>query len=121
MKKPITVVEMPTYEKTAQDIWDEEARSKFVDYISQNYERGDLIQGTGGLRKIRWSRPGMGKRGGARVIYYYYDQKAPVYLVAAFAKNVQENLTSDEKRYLTSLTSGLKGSIQAQRRGKNNG
>lgn len=118
MKKLITVVELTTYVQTAQKLWDDDERAEFTAYIASNYERGDVIQGTGGLRKIRWSRAGMGKRGGVRVIYYYYDQEAPVYLVAAFAKNVQSDLTADEKRHLSALTAILKDSIKSRRRGE---
>ena len=76
-----------------------------------------MIRGTGGLRKIRWTRPGIGKRGGVRVIYYYYDQESPVFLISAFAKNEKENLTAANLKYLTALTETLKIEIKTQRRG----
>ena len=117
MKQLITVVELNPFIRAVQDVWDDADRSAFTSYIAENYEEGDLIRGTGGLRKIRWSRPGMGKRGGVRIIYFYYDQKAPVFLLTAFAKNEQENLTAEDKKHLTLLTERLKTEIKTKRRG----
>jgi hypothetical protein len=65
-------------------------------------EAGDLIKGTHGLRKLRWKRPGMGKRGGMRVIYYF-DSPEKIYLVFAFPKNKQENLTPKQLKYLNAI------------------
>ncbi len=117
MKNLMTVVELNPFIQAVREIWDETERAAFTSFIAENYEAGDLIRGTGGLRKIRWSRPGIGKRSGVRVVYYYYDQRAPVFLVAAFAKNVQENLTADDKKQLTALTESLKNEIKIKRRG----
>jgi len=66
----LTVIETPTFQRLAAEFWSEEERLEFVSWIAENSEAGDVIKGTGGLRKVRWSRPGMGKRGGARVIYF---------------------------------------------------
>ncbi len=62
MKKLITVVELTTFIHAVQDVWDDAEHTSFTTYIAENYTDGDLIQGTGGLRKIRWKRPGSGKR-----------------------------------------------------------
>lgn len=120
MKKLITVVELTPFLHAVQDIWDDAERAFFTTYIAENYEDGDLIQGTGGLRKLRWKRPGIGKRGGVRIIYYYYDQQAPVYLITAFAKNEKENLTNEDKKYLAALTAQLKIEIKNKKRGDYN-
>jgi hypothetical protein len=61
------------------------------------------------VRKIRWSRGGAGKRGGARVIYYYHNAEHPLYLLMAYAKARQENLTPEEKRTMRELAALLKG------------
>ena len=117
MKYLLTVVEMTPFIHAVQEVWNESERITFISYIAENYEAGDLIRGAGGLRKIRWTRPGIGKRGGVRVIYYYYDQGAPVFLVTAFAKNEKEDLTADDRKYLTALIESLKNEIKAKRRG----
>lgn len=61
---------------------------------------GDLIVGTGGLRKVRVGLKGRGKRGGGRVIYYYLDAKSRFYLLTIYAKNEMKNLTANDKRTL---------------------
>lgn len=112
---PHSVVETEPFLKRAADIWTEEERQDFVDFIASNRMAGDEIPGTGGLRKVRWSRAGMGKRGGARVIYYYYDEAAPIYLLWVYAKGTQEDLTPKEKALLSKLANELK-SINKERR-----
>jgi len=64
---------------------------------------GDLIPRSGGLRKIRMPLPGRGKRGGARVIYYWVGARSQIYMLLAYAKNVQENLTEAQLKVLREL------------------
>lgn len=109
----ITVAETLPFLRQAATLWSENEHRTFVDYIAANPEAGDVIPDTGGVRKVRWSRAGMGKRGGARVIYFYHDDTMPLYLLLAYAKAQRENLTPDEKRQVRTLVSGLK---QAHRR-----
>ena len=70
------------------------------------------MRGTGGFRKIRMRLPGRGKRGGARVIYYYLSADGVVYLVSLYAKNVQENLTTNQTKQLKALSTIIKAKIQ---------
>ena len=104
----ISVVEMPPFIRQTDKIWSDEERQAFVDHIARNPEAGDIIPGTGGIRKIRWMRKGMGKRGGARVIYFYHHMDAPLYLIAAYAKAKQEDVSPDEKKVITALAEELK-------------
>ncbi|MCB1659511.1 MAG: transcriptional regulator, partial [Pseudomonadales bacterium] len=64
-----TVIETPVFLRYVADIWTDSEREDFISWIAKNPESGDVIPHTKGLRKVRWSRAGMGKRGGARVIY----------------------------------------------------
>ena len=66
---------------------------------------GDLIPGTRGLRKVRWHQPTRwkGKRGGIRIIYYWYVAGSLLYMLVAYSKGKQEDLTSREKRLLSKL------------------
>ena len=64
---------------------------------------GDLIPGSGGLRKFRWSLPGKGKRGGARLIYYWQRGGEVIYMLFIYAKNRQEDLTPQQLRTLSKL------------------
>ena len=64
---------------------------------------GDVITGAGGIRKLRWSAKGHGKRGGMRLIYYYFIRHSQIYMLLAYPKNVKDNLTAEEKKYLKRL------------------
>ncbi|HEX3484757.1 MAG TPA: type II toxin-antitoxin system RelE/ParE family toxin [Micropepsaceae bacterium] len=107
--KPITIAETPFFIRQAREVWTEEEREEFVIFIAGNPEAGDVIPDTGGVRKVRWSRAGTGKRGGVRVIYFYHDPGRPLYLLMVYAKGRQENLSPDEKRAVRQLASVLKG------------
>ena len=63
--RPITVAETQAFVRSAGTIWSDEERAALIDYVARNPETGDLIPGTGGVRKLRWGRSGSGKRGGA--------------------------------------------------------
>ena len=82
-----------------------------------NAEKGDIIPDTDGLRKIRWSSSGHGKRGGARVIYYIYDEDEPIYLLFAYSKNVKENLSEKEKKAMRQVVRQIKQYIRERRQG----
>src|ERR1700684_3781397 len=72
----------------------------FVKQLANNPEAGDMIAGTGGVRKIRLKSAAKGKRGGFRVCYYFFQIEDIIYLLTVYAKNEQENITSDEKNSL---------------------
>ncbi len=86
---------------------DDELKALQVELIAQP-EKGDLIQGTGGLRKVRMATGQQGKSGSARVIYFLATAEV-IYLVLAYAKNEKESLTAAEKAELKKLTQLLKG------------
>jgi hypothetical protein len=71
----LTVIETPVFQSMVEAIWTPSEREDFAVFISEYPLAGDVIPQTGGLRKLRWSRQGMGKRGGARVIYTHGCQK----------------------------------------------
>lgn len=108
-RKLITVAETPLFVRQAEKVWDEGERQAFIDFIAANPEAGDVIPETAGVRKVRWARTGMGKRGGTRVIYFYHDPARPLYLLMVYAKAQHENLTADEKRAVRKLAAVLKG------------
>ncbi len=76
--------------------------------LMANPDAGDLIRGGSGLRKLRWSAQGRGKRGGARVIYYWYVPGDRIYLIYAYAKNEQEDLTPAQVNTLAALMKDIK-------------
>jgi hypothetical protein len=61
------------------------------------------MQGTGGVRKLRWSRYGTGKSGGVRVIYYYHNEKIPLYLLTVFGKGEKDNLSKAQRNEVAKL------------------
>jgi len=108
-RKLITVAETPLFVCQAEDVWDDAEREAFVTFIAGDPEAGDMIPEAGGVRKVRWTRSGTGKRGGARVIYFYGDAERPLYLLMVYAKARREELTSDEKKTVRKLAAVLKG------------
>ena len=88
----LTVVETPEFIATASGIWNEEERHTLIEWLSKNPDAGEVIPATRGLRKLRWARPGMGKRGGARVIYYVRTARGDLMLVTAYTKGRIENI-----------------------------
>jgi hypothetical protein len=113
---PHTVVETEPFLKHAAALWNEEERQEFIGFIAVNPLAGAEITGTGGIRKIRWTRAGMGKRGGTRVIYYYYNETAPVYLLTVYAKSKKEDLSSREKTAFKEVAEAIKAQIKARQK-----
>lgn len=106
--KLITVCETPDFERLARRVWSESERAEFIDYIAANPRAGDMMEGTGGARKVRWSRPGSGKRGGVRVVTYYYDDSTPLFLLTMFAKNEATDLSPAGKKALLEFARDVK-------------
>ncbi len=73
----VTLVEFPEFQKKAASLLSEEELLELKTFLASNPEAGDLIQGTGGVRKLRWASQGQGKRGGNRIIYYFQDLRFP--------------------------------------------
>lgn len=73
-----TVVETPLFIKQAAELFDENERNELIDVLAANPQAGDEIPGTSGVRKMRFGAKGKGKRGGARIIYYWYSDEAPI-------------------------------------------
>ena len=82
-------------------------KEDLIAYLSEHPSAGDLIQGTGGIRKLRWARGAKGKSGGARVIYYFHSEMMPLYLLAVFGKNEKANITAEEKNFLSKAVKEL--------------
>ena len=99
----MTVVETAEFLKHAARLMSDVDREKLVAFVGANPEAGENIPETGGVRKIRWAREGMGKRGGARVIYYYHSKRLPVFLVTAYTKNRKANLSQAERNTMKRL------------------
>jgi hypothetical protein len=87
-----TVIETPVFSADARDIWSEDERGDFCAWLAGSPRAGDVIPGSGGCRKVRWTRGGIGKRGGVRVIYFNRLESGVIYLLVIYAKAVRGNI-----------------------------
>lgn len=99
-RRPVSVFELPRYQRRAAELLTADEQNAVIDLIAFDPTCGDVIMGTGGLRKVHVGRGGSGKRGGARVIYYFYNADFPAVLMALFAKNEKADLTARDRREL---------------------
>jgi len=108
--REIEVVELGRFAKQANKLWNKAERAEFIDFIARNPLAGDVVQGTGGMRKVRWTeaRRGRGKRGGTRVMYYYLARDFTLYLLALYSKGDAADLTTRQRNELTQLARQLK-------------
>jgi len=95
-----TLVPIGTFEEKARKLLGKAGFDDLLEFLARRPKAGRVIQGTGGLRKLRFARPGKGKSGGARVIYYYHDDTKPILLLLIYAKADQDNLTNAQKAQL---------------------
>ena len=107
-------VELPAFAKYRADYLDDEAFRGLQQSMLKHPEAGDVIEGTGGLRKLRHGDPrrGKGKRGGLRVIYYWWDGGRQFWLFTLYDKDEMVNLSADEKKALRGM---LKAELEARR------
>ena len=103
----LTVAELPEYLRAAARLLADADRRAIIDHLAAHPAAGDLIEGTGGVRKLRWARDGRGKSGGVRVIYYFHSEAMPLYLLTMFAKNERTNLSKAERNALAGLVDVL--------------
>jgi hypothetical protein len=99
----VSVIETDSYLSKAEKIMSVAERESVISIISATPTRGDVIPGSGGLRKLRIPLQGRGKRGGGRVIYWYYNEGYPAILMWAFAKNEATDLSPTQKKLLATV------------------
>lgn len=98
-----TIAELPEYIKRAAPLLNLDERLSIINYLAENPKAGVVIEGTGGLRKLRWRQGMKGKSGGVRIIYYYHDERIPLYLITVFGKHEKVNLSHKERNTLAKL------------------
>lgn len=113
---PVTVVETPEFLAATRKLMDEAERMLLIDYLAYNSTAGDLVPGTGGVRKLRWALEGRGKRGGARVIYFYHDADMPLFALTAYAKNQRADLSQQDRNDFKRLTALLVETFKRRKR-----
>lgn len=104
---PISVVETPEFLTASRKLMSDDERALLVDFLAYNPTAGDLIPGTGGVRKLRWALGGRGKRGGARVVYFHHNAEMPLFALTAFAKNERADLSQQDRNDFRQLTTLL--------------
>jgi hypothetical protein len=82
----LTIIETPLFSKLWPEYWTEDERGAFAAFMAVHPEEGDVVQGTGGVRKVRWSRAGSGKSGGVRVVYFVRNEQGELVLLFMYAK-----------------------------------
>ena len=87
----LTIIETEVFEKFWPLYWMEKEHDAFIAFIAESPNAGDVVSGSGGVRKVRWSRSGSGKSGGVRVIYFNRFADNEIWLLAIYAKAKQEN------------------------------
>jgi hypothetical protein len=102
-RRPVSVIELAGYRRRAGELLSLAEQDAVVDLVAYEPTCGDVIPGTGGLRKVRIGRGGSGKRGGARIVYYFHDPDMPIYLLALYAKNEKGDLSAGEKKEFSEL------------------
>ena len=98
-------IELPPFERHRQDYLSDEAFRDFQWMLMSNPKAGDVIEGTGGLRKVRFkdAKHNKGKRGGLRIIYYWWQQGAQFWLFTIYNKDEMSDLSADHKKLLKDL------------------
>lgn len=101
----VCIMEFPAFRSEADDLFTREELDDLRTLLAFNPESGNLIPGTGGIRKLRCGveKKHKGTRGGARVIYYFHSDVMPLALLAVYAKNEKIDLSADEKKVLRQL------------------
>ena len=98
------MVETPEFISRADQLMTDENREELIAFLAANPTAGDLIPGTGGVRKLRWKLEGRGKRGGARIIHFFHSADMPLFLLTAFAKNERADLSQEDRNGFRKLT-----------------
>ena len=101
--QPMVFTETPNFTQSVLELLSDEAYGELQQELRQRPSMGAIIQGTGGIRKTRVALPGRGKRGGARVIYYWRVSESQILMLDIYAKNVRADLTKDQKAALKKI------------------
>ena len=101
-----TFIETKLFTKLADELLGDDQLSELQLHLSEHPEVGDIIRGSGGIRKMRWAMPGRGKRGGMKVIYYLRSKQGQIWLLTLYPKNVAENISSADLRSISEEIDG---------------
>ena len=111
----ITVAETPTFSRQAEKLFSAAEREDLMAFLAAYPMAGDIIPGTGGVRKVRYQVAGRGKRGGTRVIYFYFDDNHPLTALAVYAKSSADDLSPQGKRAVAELAAAIKAAARGRK------
>lgn len=112
---PIVVTYLENFLREAEELWSDEELQEFTDFIARNPEAGNLIPGLHGVRKVRWAREGVGKRGGVRVIYYFYNEALPIFLMDMYAKSSRGDLDEEGRKAALKFVAAIKAGLKERK------
>ena len=99
-RSPMVVAEFPEFAKEADRLLGERALQRLIEFLGLNPLAGVIVPDCAGVRKLRWAIPGRGKRGGARVIYYFHDETLPLLALRLYAKNEKADITAEDRKQI---------------------
>jgi hypothetical protein len=99
----VIFVESPVFTRQVTELLGDDSYAELQHFLAVQPNAGDLVQGTGGLRKIRWAAQGKGKRGGVRVIYFHASARQQLRMLLIYRKGAKDDLSAAEKRVLRAL------------------
>jgi len=99
----MVIKETAVFSKQVEKLLDAESYRLLQLRLVQDPEAGALIQGTGGLRKIRWQGSGRGKRGGVRAIYYWATRQGEILMLLMYPKSERDDLSADQRKVVAAL------------------
>jgi mRNA-degrading endonuclease RelE of RelBE toxin-antitoxin system len=101
-------IESPVFTEDLGELLSDASYGEFQEYLAENPTAGSVVQGTNGLRKVRWAANGKGRSGGVRVIYYYLSAAYQIRLILIYRKGIKDDLSAAEKKVLADLNRGWK-------------
>jgi len=104
----MVIIETPVFTRLIQALMDDDSYRDLQEALVQKPDMGDLITGSGGLRKVRWKIEGKGKRGGVRIIYYWQTADDQLWMLYGYAKADTEDLTRDQLKTLRTIVESWK-------------
>ncbi|OGT58849.1 MAG: transcriptional regulator [Gammaproteobacteria bacterium RIFCSPHIGHO2_12_FULL_43_28] len=105
-KRTLVFIETKGFTQLVKEYLSDEEYGELQQYIIKNPEVGKIIRSSGGVRKVRWAREGMGKSGGVRAIYYWAKLRDQVYMLTMYSKSEKENI---DKKTLSRIAKELEG------------
>lgn len=114
-------VEAQLFTRLLRSYLDDEEYRRFQTFLAENPRAGNVMPGCGGFRKVRWAdkRRGKGRRGGLRIIYYFFEEDLELWLVTLYDKDEEAGLTANQKRWLLQAVAEEKRARARSRRRKN--